>query len=313
MVVSKLLDRNYKVVVLDKLFFGKQGLGAMENNRSLKIVQGDIRDRPVIDKLTKNIDAIIHLAAISNDPSSELNHNLTNEVNYEATANLVKTARKNDVKRFIYASSSSVYGIKKEENVTEDLSLEPLTIYSKTKAWAEKVVRESNNERFTTVNIRPATVCGYSPRMRLDLTVDILTSYAIEKGVITVFGGEQRRPNIHVEDITDYYISLLEVPKEKIAGEVFNAGYENHTVMEIAEMVKDIVGEHVEIKRTETEDKRSYHISSERIKRVLGFEPRKTIKDAVMDIKDAFEKGKIKNWKDINYYNVKKMKALGVK
>jgi len=310
--VPKLLDRDYRVVVLDKLFFGKQGLKTIETNKNLKIVDGDIRDTSVIDKLTKNIDAVIHLAAISNDPSSELDHNLTVEVNYEATANLVKTAKKNGVMRFINVSTSSVYGIKEEPNVTEDLPLEPLTIYSKTKAWGEKVVRGSNDEGFTTVNIRSATACGYSPRMRFDLVVNILASHAIMNRKITVFGGEQKRPNIHVDDITDLYTFMLEAPEDKISGETFNAGFENHTVMELAEMTRDIVGDDVTIEITASDDPRSYHISSEKLKTILGFKPKKTIRDAVIDIKDAFEEGKIKDWKDIDYFNVKKMKALGM-
>ena len=313
MLVPKLLDRDYRVVVLDKLFFGKQGLKTIETNKNLKIVDGDIRDTSVIDKLTKNIDAVIHLAAISNDPSSELDHNLTVEVNYEATANLVKTAKKNGVMRFINVSTSSVYGIKEEPNVTEDLPLEPLTIYSKTKAWGEKVVRGSNDEGFTTVNIRSATACGYSPRMRFDLVVNILASHAIMNRKITVFGGEQKRPNIHVDDITDLYTFLLEAPEDKISGETFNAGFENHTVMELAEMTRDIVGDDVTIEITASDDPRSYHISSEKLKTILGFKPKKTIRDAVIDIKDAFEEGKIKDWKDIDYFNVKKMKALGMR
>ena len=312
MLVPKLLDRDYRVVVLDKLFFGKQGLKTIETNKNLKIVDGDIRDTSVIDKLTKNIDAVIHLAAISNDPSSELDHNLTVEVNYEATANLVKTAKKNGVMRFINVSTSSVYGIKEEPNVTEDLPLEPLTIYSKTKAWGEKVVRGSNDEGFTTVNIRSATACGYSPRMRFDLVVNILASHAIMNRKITVFGGEQKRPNIHVDDITDLYTFMLEAPEDKISGETFNAGFENHTVMELAEMTRDIVGDDVTIEITASDDPRSYHISSEKLKTILGFKPKKTIRDAVIDIKDAFEEGKIKDWKDIDYFNVKKMKALGM-
>lgn len=313
MLVPKLLDRDYRVVVLDKLFFGKQGLKTIETNKNLKIVDGDIRDTSVIDKLTKNIDAVIHLAAISNDPSSELDHNLTVEVNYEATANLVKTAKKNGVMRFINVSTSSVYGIKEEPNVTEDLPLEPLTIYSKTKAWGEKVVRGSNDEGFTTVNIRSATACGYSPRMRFDLVVNILASHAIMNRKITVFGGEQKRPNIHVDDITDLYTFMLEAPEDKISGETFNAGFENHTVMELAEMTRDIVGDDVTIEITASDDPRSYHISSEKLKTILGFKPKKTIRDAVIDIKDAFEEGKIKDWKDIDYFNVKKMKALGMR
>lgn len=225
--------------------------------------------------------------------------------------NLIELSKKKGVKRFVYASTSSVYGIKEEPNVTEDLPLEPLTIYSKTKAWSEEVVREANDDNFTTVNLRPATICGYSPKMRLDLTVNILTDHAINKGKITVFGGDQKRPNIHIDDISDYYIALLTAPKEKIAGETFNAGYENHTVMEIAEMVKEVIGSQTEIEVTDTKDNRSYHISSEKIKETLNLYPKKTIKDAIIDLKNAFDNNLIVNPSDSIYKNIDKMKELG--
>lgn len=306
----KLINQGYNVRVLDSMLFGRQGLQSVENK--CEIVEGDIRDSHLVKKCVKGIDAVIHLAAISNDPCSDLNPDLTTEVNFEATIDLINLSKQEGVKRFIYASSSSVYGIKEEENVTENLPLNPLTIYSKTKMWSEQIVRENNDENFTTVNLRPATICGYSPRMRLDLTVNILTEHAINKGEITVFGGSQRRPNIHIEDITNYYAGLLEIPKEKIARETFNAGYENHTVLEIAKMVKEVIGGSVQIKITETNDLRSYHISSEKIKNQLGFQPAKTIKDAILDIKKAFEEGKISNSQDSVYKNVARMKELGI-
>jgi len=307
--VPKLLNKNYKVTVLDKMWFGSQGIDYIKND-DLKIIKGDTRDKTLINKITKNIDTVIHLAAISNDPCSELDHNLTKEVNYEATVNLVQTAKKNGVQRFINISTASVYGIKDDPNVTEDLSLEPLTIYSKTKSDAEQKVKECNNHKITTVNLRPSTACGYSPRMRLDLVVNILTSHAIMNRKILVFGGSQKRPNIHIQDITDLYLMMVDYPKEKIAGEAFNLAFENHTVMGLAELVKRVIGEDVEIEVQPTDDPRSYHVSSEKITRVTGYKPKRTIKDAILEIKDAFNQGKITNWKDINYYNVKKMKAI---
>lgn len=310
--VPKLLKENYEVIVLDAMFFGEEGLKDSPRE-NLKVIKGDIRDKNLVDRITKKVDAVIHLAAISNDPSSELDPKLTEEVNYHGTVNLVKTAKGNGVKRFINVSTSSVYGVKNEPEVTEDLKLEPLTIYSKTKAWAEEEVKKCNDENFTTVNIRPATVCGYSPRMRLDLVVNILTAHAIMNRKIIVFGGEQKRPNIHIQDITDLYVEMLEYPDEKISGEVFNAGYENHTVMELAEMVREVIGGDVEIEVKPTNDPRSYHISSEKLTRVTGFKPKRTIRDAIIEIKEAFEDGRISNWKDSKYYNVKRMKEIEVK
>ncbi|HUW44059.1 MAG TPA: SDR family oxidoreductase, partial [Bacillota bacterium] len=223
--VPKLLERGYNVRVLDLMMFGSQGLDPVKNR--CEIMEGDIRDSRLVEKCLEGVDSVIHLAAISNDPCSELDHELTKQVNYDATENLVNLAKEKKITRFIFASSSSVYGIKKEPNVTEDLFLEPLTIYSKTKAMAEEFIKKNSDDNFAAVNIRPATICGYSPRMRLDLAVNILTEHAINKGRITVFGGEQKRPNIHIEDITDYYADLLTVSKEKITGKSFNAGSEN--------------------------------------------------------------------------------------
>tara|TARA_Y100000310_G_C20688933_1_gene820945 strand:- start:1820 stop:3283 length:1464 start_codon:yes stop_codon:yes gene_type:complete len=307
--VPKLL-KEYDVRVIDLMMF-PGGLDSVKDK--CEIIEGDIRDKELLKKSLQDIDYVIHLAAISNDPCSDLDPELTKQVNFEATKNLVELSKQAGVKRFIFASTSSVYGIKKEPNVTEDLSLNPLTIYSKTKTQSEEVVREANDENFTTVIIRPATICGYSPRLRLDLTVNILTEHAIKKNLITVFGGSQKRPNIHIDDITDYYVQLLKIPKEKIAGETFNAGYENHTVMEIAEMIKEIIGDEVKIERTETKDIRSYHISSEKIKNKLGLTPKKTIKDAVLDLKNAFDSGLIPNHLDSIYRNIDKMKELNLK
>ncbi len=307
--VPKLLNEGYSVRVLDLMLFGDKGLKSFMNK--CEIIVGDIRDSELVKKCLSGVDSVIHLAAISNDPCSDLNPQLTKEVNYDATRSLVNMAKKEGVKRFIYASSSSVYGIKKEANVTEDMSLEPLTIYSQTKAQSEDIVKKANTNNFTTVIIRPATICGYSPRMRLDLTVNILTEHAINRGKITVFGGEQKRPNIHIEDIADYYVRLLSIPAEKIAGETFNAGYENHTLLEIAEIIKEVIGD-VSIERTKTDDLRSYHISSEKIKTKLNLYPKRAIKDAVLNLKWAFSKGLIPNPSDSIYRNIAKMKELGL-
>jgi nucleoside-diphosphate-sugar epimerase len=278
--VPKLLNQGYAVVVLDTLFFTDIGLRAVQNNPSLKIIEGDIRDENALKATCQGIEAVIHLASISNDPSTDLNPRLTEEVNLEATVKLIKISKQQGVKRFINASTSSVYGIKETPNVTEDLPLDPLTVYSRTKAEAEPHVSAANDNNFTAVNIRPATVMGYSPKMRLDLTVNILTMHALTRGKITVFGGGQKRPNIHIEDITDYYVNLLEIPSEKIGGKTFNAGYENFTVKEIAEMVQETVGKNVDIFVTPSNDNRSYHISSAKIERELGLKPARTIKDA---------------------------------
>lgn len=312
--VPKLLNAGYRVKVIDLYLYGENVLDSVKDNPGLEQIKGDIRDRALLEKIMPGCDAVIHLACISNDPSFELDPDLGKSINYDAFVTLVDVAKDQGVKRFIYASSSSVYGIKETENVTEDLQLQPLTDYSKYKALCEEVLLAKREPGFVTLVLRPATVCGYSPRLRLDLTVNILTNHAINNGKITVFGGQQKRPNIHIEDMTDLYVKSLEWPDEAIDGKIFNAGYENHPVQEIAEMVRNVVGEKVEIVTTPTNDHRSYHISSEKIKQELGFVPQHTIEEAVGDLVAAFQAGKIPNaMNNINYYNIKKMQALNLK
>lgn len=310
--VPKLLDNGYNVKVLDLYIYGDDVLNSVKDHPNLTQIKGDIRDRKLLEKEIPGTDALIHLACISNDPSFELDPGLGKSINYDAFIDLVDVAKKSSVKRFIYASTSSVYGIKGEENVTEDLSLEPLTDYSKYKAMCEDVLVKEQSPDFTTVIIRPATVCGFSPRQRLDLIVNILTNNAVNTGHIKVFGGEQKRPNIHIEDMSDLYVKLLEYPDEKIAGKIFNAGFENYQVKDLANMVKKVLSDNsLEIVFTPTDDLRSYHISSEKIKRDLGFVPKHTVEDAIRDLREAFRTGKIPNPMDeIRYYNIKTMQAI---
>ncbi|HZT49903.1 MAG TPA: SDR family oxidoreductase, partial [Hyphomicrobiaceae bacterium] len=274
-------------------------------------VKGDLRSPADVTRALAGCDAVIHLACISNDPSFDLDPALGRSINYDCFRPLVKAAKDAGVRRFIYASSSSVYGIKNETDVTEDLPLQPLTDYSKYKAMCEEVLEEEREPGFVAVTLRPATVCGYAPRLRLDLTVNILTNHAINNGRITVFGGNQLRPNIHVEDMTDLYLKLLEAPDEAIDGKVWNAGYHNLKVREIAEMVRSEVGPEVDIVVTPTDDHRSYHVSSERIRRDLGFVAARSVSDAIVDLKAAFNAGKVPNaMTDDRYYNIKRMQAL---
>jgi nucleoside-diphosphate-sugar epimerase len=313
--VPKLLAENHRVKVLDLYMYGDHVLDSVKDDPRLQQIKGDLRDRDVLRKSLPGCDTVIHLACVSNDPSFELNPDLGKSINYDAFRPLVEISRDSGVRRFIYASTSSVYGIKEEENVSEELALKPLTDYSKYKALCEDILREYQSRDFTTVTIRPATVCGYSPRLRLDLTVNILTNHAINRGTITVFGGEQKRPNIHIDDVTDLYVDLLTRPDGEIAGKTWNAGYENHRVSEIAEMVRQVVGpERVKVVTSPTDDLRSYHISSEKIRRDLGFVAKRTLQDAIRDLTGAFRAGKIPNpMDDIRYYNVKTMQAVKLK
>jgi nucleoside-diphosphate-sugar epimerase len=308
--VPKLLAAGYEVAVLDLYLYGDvfAGLGSNPNLTELK---GDLRNSADVVRALVGCDAAIHLACISNDPSFDLDPTLGRSINFDCFRPLVKAAKDAGVRRFIYASSSSVYGIKTDMDVTEDLPLEPLTDYSKFKAMCEEVLEQEREPGFVCVTLRPATVCGYAPRLRLDLTVNILTNHAINNRRITVFGGDQLRPNIHIDDMTDLYVKLLEAPDEVINGKIWNAGYHNLKVSSIAEMVKAEVGPEVDIVVTPTDDHRSYHVSSEKIRRELGFSAGRSVKDAIVDLRIAFTAGKVPNaMTDDRYYNIKRMQSL---
>ena len=309
--VPRLLTEGYKVTVLDLMIYGQN---VIKPHKNLKIIKGDIRDQNLIKKNVVNTDAVIHLACISNDPSFELNRKLGQDINFNAFEPLVKISKESGIKRFIYASSSSVYGIKKEKNVNEEMKLEPLTDYSKFKAECEKVLKKYQSSNFTTVTIRPATVCGFAPRQRLDLVVNILTNLAYHKRSITVFGGNQLRPNIHIDDMVEAYLLLLKTPNNKIAGKTFNAGYENFSVEKLSLDVKSVIGDDVKLVFSKTDDNRSYHISSEKIRNELGFVPKKNIRDAVQDLKNAFESKVLENTLENEiYFNIRRMKTLNLK
>jgi len=312
--IPKLLHAGYKVKVLDFFIYGDDVFKDVKDNPNLIEVKGDLRNENILKKIIPGCDAVIHLACISNDPSYELDPKLGKSINYDAFLPLVDISKKLEIKRFIYASSSSVYGIKKEPEVTEDLPLEPLTDYSKYKALCEEYLQNAATDNFIVTTIRPSTVCGYSPRLRLDLTVNILTNHAINNAKITVFGGEQKRPNLHIEDMTDLYLFILEQPNQKIHKKIYNVGYENYKIREIAEMVNDTLGGSIPIVTTPTNDNRSYHVSSNKIKEELGFEAKHTIQKAILDLKRAFDEGKIPDpMHDIKYYNIKMMQALKMK
>lgn len=307
--VPKLLAAGFRVKVLDLFLFGEQVFEDVREHENLELIKGDIRNRELLEQSFPGCDAVIHLACISNDPSFDLAPQLGKTINYDAFFDIVDVAKRVGVRRFIYASSSSVYGVKADPNVTEELPLEPLTDYSKYKALCEDVLLEKRAPGFTTLILRPATVCGDSPRLRLDLTVNILTNHAYHNKVIKVFGGQQMRPNLHIQDMTDLYIQSLQWPADAIDGKIYNAGYENHKVAEIADIVRKVVGDDVEIVTTPTDDHRSYHICSDKIRRELGFEPRYSIDNAVEELLGAFQAGRVPNaMDDERYYNVKLMK-----
>ena len=315
LLTPQLLRLGYKVTVYDIMYFGDDFLP--KNNPNLKIISGDLRDTAKLADAFKGIDAVIALACISNDASFELDEKLSTSINLGAFEPMVVAAKKAGVKRFIYASSSSVYGVSESPDVTEEHPLVPLTLYNKYKGMCEPLLFKHQSNDFVCVTIRPATLCGYAPRQRLDLSVNILTNHAINNRKITVFGGAQKRPNLHMQDMVDLYELLLTVPDAKIAGEIFNAGFQNMSIMDIAQVVKRVVQEQfpekgeIPIVTTPTDDIRSYHVNSDKIQRVLGFRPKRTIEDAVRDLCAAFKAGKLPNsLDDTFYFNVRRLKQL---
>ena len=313
--IPKLLEQGHHVKVYDLFIYGEQVLDGVKGNPKLELIRGDIRHSILMRESLKGCDTVIHLACISNDPSFELNPELGKTINLDAFRPLVEASIQNDISRFIYASSSSVYGIKDVDNVTEEMALEPLTDYSKFKAQCEDILAEYQSPDFTTVTLRPATVCGYSPRQRLDVIVNILTNHAYHTGQIKVFGGTQKRPNIHIQDMVNAYLLLLDLPKEKIAGDIFNVGFENYTVQKLAEIVQsEVTSRHVELVHVPTDDNRSYHISSQKIKDVLGFETQHSIQEAVADLIKAFDdKRLVDTFSNSNYFNIKRMQEIDLK
>jgi nucleoside-diphosphate-sugar epimerase len=290
-------------------------------NKGLKYVtniKADIRNKKKFNIACNKVDAILHLACISNDPTFELNEKLSKDINFDCFENLIKTAKKNGVKKFIYASTCSVYGLSKAKHVRENHPLKPITYYNKYKALCEPVLNKYLDDNFQGVTIRPATVCGYSPKMRFDLTVNILTNYAFNKNTIKVFGGKQTRPNIHIDDICRLYIDLLVKDTKKINGEIFNAGFENLSILDIAKKVRSEMRRNtkkdVEIKIEKSADIRSYRVNSDKIKKILKFKPRYNVKKAINDLIINFKKGKIKNsFSNPNYFNIQKLKKINLK
>ena len=313
--IPDLLRKGYKVSVYDIMFFGDQFLP--RDNPNLKIINGDIRNQTNIEMQCRGHDAFVNLACISNDSSFELDKKLSKSINYDAFEPMILAAKKAGIKRFIHASTSSVYGISEEKHVKEDHPLVPLTLYNKYKALTEPFLLKHIDNNFEGVIIRPATVCGYAPRLRLDLSVNILTNFAVNKCEIKVFGGDQLRPNLHIKDYCETIELLLEAEKEKIQKQIFNVGYQNMSINEIAHLVKKVVEKefpnkkNIRIVKTKSDDNRSYHINSDKIKNSLGFVAKRSVEMAIKDLCEAFKRGFIPNsFESDNYFNVKKLKTI---
>lgn len=310
-----LLGLGHYVRALDCLLYTPVGLNALKADSRypewkgrFRFVEGDIREPSVVEKAVEGIDTIIHLAAISNDPTGDIDEVLTRQVNFDAIGMMLALAKGAGVKRFINASSSSVFGIKQDPDVTERLEPEPLTYYSKYKMLSEWLVIAAASDGFCTVNIRPATICGYSPRQRFDLTVNKLTADAVRKKLITVHGGQQRRPNVGMTDMITLYGQLVDAPAEKMNGRTFNFGFENHKVIDIAEIIKGALNDlGVKIEVTSTTDNRDYHISSGDIIEALGYRPVSSIKQEVNNLRRVLDTGSFPDIDAPEHYNMKFM------
>jgi len=316
--VPELLNLGYKVTVYDIMYFGNDFLP--KENPNLNIIEGDIRDSNKLEKSCFDHDFFLHLACISNDASFELDEKLSTSINLDAFEPMVVAAKKSGIKRFIYASTSSVYGVSEEKDVTEDHPLVPLTLYNKYKGLCEPLLLKHTDENFEGVIFRPATVCGYTPKLRLDLSVNILTNHAVCNNKIMVFGGNQLRPNLHVKDYCDVVKLLITAPSEKIRNEIFNVGYQNMSINEIANLVKKVVEEifpnqkKIAIEKTKSNDNRSYHINSDKIFHKLGFKAKRNIEEAIKDLCVSFKKGLIKDsFENDFYYNVRRLKNIKAK
>jgi nucleoside-diphosphate-sugar epimerase len=295
--VPKLLARGHKVQVLDSQWFGN----FLPTHPNLTVTKGDVRDIESIN--LQDIDTVIHLSSVANDPCGDLDPKLTWEISALATMQLADKAVRQNVTQFIFASSGSVYGVKEEDHVTEDLELKPISEYNKTKMVSERVLLSYQDDMIVQI-IRPATVCGISPRMRLDVAVNMLTMQALVNGKITVFGGEQARPNIHMDDITDVYLHFMDNPKHT---GVYNAGFENITILDIANLITKYIP--VEIIITESNDPRSYRINSDKLLKT-GFKPKKTVEHAVQEIIENYKSGVLKN--EDHFYNLKWMEKTKI-
>lgn len=301
LLVPELLERGHDVMVVDWFLYGD----TLPRHDRLTCLQLDVRQIRMVDA-----DAVIHLACVSNDPSFDLDPALGKSVNYDATVRLVRLCQQGNVQRFIYASSSSVYGVKPDGvEVTEEMLLEPVTPYARYKADAEQIVLAASSMHPTV--LRPATLCGYSPRQRLDLVVNILTMQAVCHKTITVHGGTQQRANLHVQDMLRAYVAVLDAPVEKVAGQVFNVGAENLTVAAIAKRVQAICGGKIVTKK-DTNDPRSYVVNSQKIQKALKFTPAHTLDEAITDLKAALTDGRIPDPSEAKYHNIQQMQLCHI-
>lgn len=302
----------YKVRVFDIFWYpkGRWDQNSFPQSINIEYIQGDVRNLELLTSALDEVDTVIHLACISNDPSFELDPNLAYEINYKAFKNFIPILNKSKVKRFIFASSSSVYGVKSEPEVTEELTLNPLTDYSKFKIECESIMKSEIRDDIVQIIFRPSTVCGHSRRQRFDLVVNILTLSALTKGEILVHGGSQFRPNLHIKDMVNSYLLAIEADSKFVHREIFNVAGENMTVKDIAEKVQSVISSDLQIEFLPVNDERSYRVSGAKIASILGFRPQHTVDEAIKDIQKSFTNGIYGDTNQAQYYNLRVMKEI---
>jgi len=308
--IRSLLDGKHKITILDLMMFGRDHLADLESNPNVTIIEDDIRNDDAVNKALQGIDSVVHLAGMANDPSCELEPRMSWQVNLEAPILFAEQSREAGVKRFIYASSTSVYGFFEKGEATEETPLNPLSLYAELKAAVEHILMKRSTKTFEVVSLRPATICGYSPRLRLDLVLNTFAKQAWFDGEITVFGGSQMRPNLTIADMVRAYEHVLNADSDLVAGEVFNVSAENMSVMDLAYLTRDTVRPDAKIRVIDEVDPRSYRVNSSKILDRIGYEPQQSLSDALLEIRDSFESGEISNPDAPIYRNVDRVREL---
>ncbi|MBI2665350.1 SDR family oxidoreductase [Candidatus Woesearchaeota archaeon] len=305
--VKNLLDKGYAVRVLDQLVFGKEPLKEFISHPNFDLEVGLVEDRYMVKKCLNEVDFIIHLSGLSNDPSCEINPDLTRKANVEATKILLDLAKENGVRRFIYASSCSVYGFTEGAVVHERSQINPLTAYAKSKVDCEKIILPEAKDNFVVVCLRKATIYGPSPRMRFDLVINTMTGTAVSEKRITINGGEQWRPFLHVEDAADAYIFMLEAEAKKINGQIFNVGSneQNVKISDLAYTISGLIST-AKVEQSPSPDSRSYRVNFDKIN-TLGWKATRTINGGILGVVEMFNDGRVKDFRDLNYFNIKRM------
>lgn len=298
--VPELLKQGHEVIVMDKFYYGNY----LTTHPRLKMIKGDVRSRTDVHWATQDMDAIIHLACLSNDPSFNLNPKIAKGINLDCFHHTISAVRKNKPMKFIYASSSSVYGVSALDRVDESAPCKPLTDYSKFKLECEEMIKDAGFKDTSWTILRPATICGYAPRLRLDVIINALAASALAKGTITVHGGEQIRPNLNVHDMVRAYVTVLKAPQGKVNKQTYNVGDQNKSVNELAFLVQEVLPS-AKIVREPTKDIRSYRVDSSKIKKDLDFAPSYGLKSAIQSLKDAFTSGLIGDIDASKYHNIK--------